>query len=423
MSEPVSNVEIEDVLSSIRRLVSEENRPPLRRTPKDEQHKPTRLVLTPSLLVADSVADASVDDTISDSAKDSAGISTQAEQVVDPVRDEPETAYEGTDEPAEEMPPVIPAEFDQVAQEPTEDTAQTAEADGPADLSGFEHTTDGDPDSDHEADDAPWIDPDSTLFEAAESAETPPDDDVNLSGDNLEGVAQESVAESQEQTDTLSDDVVTDEAPAQPGWWRAETPDEDVQPQETQDDTGGAAQLESTGSETGLVQSDEADPHPTGDDRLNTATLSDKIAVLEAKIGQTQDQWEPDGETDDDYAGTPVETIEWQDHDASAEPEAEIETNIDADVTPPDAETDDLQEPEATNATTAAAQADPSPDDDVLDILSDDDTILDEESLRELVAEIVRQELQGALGERITRNVRKLVRREIHRALTAQELD
>ena len=33
------------------------------------------------------------------------------------------------------------------------------------------------------------------------------------------------------------------------------------------------------------------------------------------------------------------------------------------------------------------------------------------------------EELQGALGERITRNVRKLVRREIQRALTAQDLE
>ena len=40
-----------------------------------------------------------------------------------------------------------------------------------------------------------------------------------------------------------------------------------------------------------------------------------------------------------------------------------------------------------------------------------------------MVAEIVRQELQGTLGERITRNVRKLVRREIHRALTSQDFD
>jgi cell pole-organizing protein PopZ len=56
-------------------------------------------------------------------------------------------------------------------------------------------------------------------------------------------------------------------------------------------------------------------------------------------------------------------------------------------------------------------------------LLAEDETVLDEETLRELVAEIVRQELQGALGERITRNVRKLVRREIQRALTSNELE
>lgn len=48
--------------------------------------------------------------------------------------------------------------------------------------------------------------------------------------------------------------------------------------------------------------------------------------------------------------------------------------------------------------------------------------MIDEETLRDMVSEIVRQELQGALGERITRNVRKLVRREIQRALTAHDL-
>ncbi len=43
--------------------------------------------------------------------------------------------------------------------------------------------------------------------------------------------------------------------------------------------------------------------------------------------------------------------------------------------------------------------------------------------LRDLVAEIIREELQGALGERITRNVRMLVRREINRALEARGLE
>ena len=43
--------------------------------------------------------------------------------------------------------------------------------------------------------------------------------------------------------------------------------------------------------------------------------------------------------------------------------------------------------------------------------------------LRNLVTEIVRQELAGELGERITRNVRKLVRREIARAMTGADAD
>ena len=49
--------------------------------------------------------------------------------------------------------------------------------------------------------------------------------------------------------------------------------------------------------------------------------------------------------------------------------------------------------------------------------------ILDEETLRDIIAEVVREELQGALGQRITRNVRKMVRREIRLALAAEDLE
>lgn len=52
-----------------------------------------------------------------------------------------------------------------------------------------------------------------------------------------------------------------------------------------------------------------------------------------------------------------------------------------------------------------------------------ENTVVDEEFLRDIVSEIVRQELQGELGERITRNVRKLVRREIHRAMASRDFD
>lgn len=57
-------------------------------------------------------------------------------------------------------------------------------------------------------------------------------------------------------------------------------------------------------------------------------------------------------------------------------------------------------------ARTPAASSEPS-----------DDEIIDEGVLYQIVAHIVRQELQGELGEKITRNIRKLVRSEVAREL------
>lgn len=61
------------------------------------------------------------------------------------------------------------------------------------------------------------------------------------------------------------------------------------------------------------------------------------------------------------------------------------------------------------------------------EVLTDKDgnpvTVLDEDALSQIVRLLIREELQGVLGERITQNVRKLVRAEINRALTAQSLD
>ena len=146
-----------------------------------------------------------------------------------------------------------------------------------------------------------------------------------------------------------------------------------------------------------------------GTDDLNTgraATLGAKIKALEAAIAQAPDQqWEPDGSAADELAGTHFRTMRWRDHvepepDARPRPEPEtVESTAYLDV--------EESEPEEERRTAGASE----------------ELLLDEDALRDMVAEIVRQELQGALGERITRNVRKLVRREIHRALTAQELD
>ena len=54
---------------------------------------------------------------------------------------------------------------------------------------------------------------------------------------------------------------------------------------------------------------------------------------------------------------------------------------------------------------------------------SDEALTYDEQVLRDLVRDLIREELQGALGERITRNVRKLVRAEIARVIATQDLE
>lgn len=78
--------------------------------------------------------------------------------------------------------------------------------------------------------------------------------------------------------------------------------------------------------------------------------------------------------------------------------------------------------PERGDAEDAAGQEDDTSGEMVpstLDLQAEADAQL----LREIVADIVRQELQGPLGERITRSVRMLVRREINRALASRDFE
>jgi hypothetical protein len=142
-------------------------------------------------------------------------------------------------------------------------------------------------------------------------------------------------------------------------------------------------------------------PAPTPEPAV---TLEAKIAELEAVIGETKDEWEPNGDEE------PTSGYhDWEDADDEAEePSIMVE--------------EDFQDVEA-----AAGFDDIEADEDDVAIgdlgLGNDDAVIDEDMLRDLVSEIVRQELQGALGERITRNVRKLVRREIQRALTVKDFE
>ena len=177
-------------------------------------------------------------------------------------------------------------------------------------------------------------------------------------------------------------------------------------PSDAEDDTHHVADVEEDDTddlvtdaapETDTVIADAHSPDRTAQ------TLSEKIATLETLVASRSDEWEPDDPGADAYAGTEAPTLAWEDAETAATPTFSHHAKPAEDAH--DAEAEDTLE------------------DDDAQVFSSDEDVLDEDALRDLVADIVREELQGALGERITRNVRKLVRREIHRALAAQELE
>ncbi|MBO9431774.1 hypothetical protein [Sulfitobacter sp. R18_1] len=166
------------------------------------------------------------------------------------------------------------------------------------------------------------------------------------------------------------------------------------------------------------------------------ASRSDKLAALETAIGKISDDWDPDAPGDNDYSGTEPPAMEWKDDAELDAPEAPIADTATVEAeTPvpsrPQPTTPQLEEQVRRFADSGPRVADPAATAPEFDYAAPaqeaggagEDQFLDEEALRDMVTEIVRAELQGALGERITRNVRKLVRREIHRALTAQDLE
>lgn len=130
-------------------------------------------------------------------------------------------------------------------------------------------------------------------------------------------------------------------------------------------------------------------------DREVTAITDDLVAQeLEGR------DW-PEGDAPEAGTDVPEEYVE--DTDYQPEPEADAPSGW----------------PEQADAAVSSELSDD--DDGALDDLSE--AVGKDEALRGLISEIVRQELSGALGERITRNVRKLVRRELRQMLSSGDFD
>lgn len=199
---------------------------------------------------------------------------------------------------------------------------------------------------------------------------------------------------------------------------------------------------------SGDVEEEATDPNSA---QRDYPTLAERIAELEAAVGNTPAEWEPDGSEDQaqhapNAVVLPLNPAARRHAEADTGPrtnEADLVFAVPGD-TESDAPEDELANdaggdetfshgsPKSEELTppgvpvptaTFRHRGQPPAPNEPEQAAGDDPAILDEAALRDLVAEIVREELQGGLGERITRNVRKLVRAEIQRAFAARDLD
>ncbi|MFC6686939.1 hypothetical protein [Jhaorihella thermophila] len=429
MSDPVSKTVIEDVLSSIRRLVSEDSRIGPRRVVSRERVAQDKLVLTPALRVAD-------DET-------SEGESESWIDEINALRDETgwfsnQFGNNAADEGA------APDGIDLVEAEPAEtEREETGIAPEPEMAAAFEpDRVDDSPDAESGLDvgKEPWRDPEATLFASAREAgceavtERPDENDVIDPSDG--GAAGEFQPR-------LHLDLVERESS---GDLKGGEPADDPRAETDREADEGADSFRESISDDIIEPAEEGigDGEALEEDfERRTENLTAKIKALEEAIGRSHEQFEPDGPGEDDYAGTPVRPIEWENggNPSRSSPAGVIRGVFERETIA--AQPEGMPEQDGHGADGRAQDGEgkgaggdirgmfvhrppePHASDDSREPVSvfDDEAVLDEESLRELVADIVRQELQGALGERITRNVRKLVRREIHRALAAKELE
>lgn len=385
MSDPVSNAEIEDVLSSIRRLVSEEPSPLIRRKPAAEAAK-ERFVLTPALRVPDNADDAA-------DAED--GGDRAPAEPVEPAAaiDDAEAALQADD--AEAALQADDAEERYISHRQTLE-GRIAELEA-----ALQNTADE------------W-EPDGSEMPSAEPISMPA---LRSRAEPADEVADDAAEEEPAAPETAAESAVPDLSEADDALIEA-------------DDATAAGE-----PETPLLLDDPA-PDTAAEARDDVAAGAEDAASVVFRHGPAKAETAmgaeiaPDAEADEPGGGEAAEAraFEAAEEPASA-PEAAEAAQDEADA--PDQEADprgtvlsaDAEDDSLTANLHDEAEADGlDGEEDGFDMFSSD-AVLDENALRELVGQLVREELQGVLGERITRNVRRLVRREIQRALAMNELE
>ncbi len=153
-----------------------------------------------------------------------------------------------------------------------------------------------------------------------------------------------------------------------------------------------------------------------------TEARDDRDEIDDAEVIEETPSTMDAGFEDTDFDEAFAADIEVADLEAAEIDEAEIEDAEIVDDVPTQA-FDDVEEAQEAPETTMAPDPEPNLEEELALAGYADEDIMDEEALRDLVAQVIREELQGELGQRITRNVRLLVRREVQRAMSLREFE
>ena len=410
MSDPVTNVEIEDVLSSIRRLVADDARvaPPVKKA------VPERLVLTPAQRVKDDVApEKATDDPLSEA-------DTEAAPAARPVATQKQEYPQ--DLPIDEVPGDAKlSDFGEVEGAfPDIDDFESVEVQDKADNDRPEDFEVQDAAHDESEADKPWLEL-GRLIEVEVAAALK---DVPSSEDVDDARSEEEVHAEPEVSDPLSD--------------------AELSPAETEFDEELALAPFAVHDDVSVSDSDTPDTDDVHIDEVPTPpqTLEEKVAALGRLVARDSHEFEEERDTANADELTAVSRpMTWSRSTTNEDAEyvEDVPTpqdDIDVSAVQPDtADSVESEPPDMSVEVAIEPEVEPEPEPEV-EKPSDATAVvvqselpqtpglqLDEDMLRDLVGDIVRQELQGALGERITRNVRKLVRREIHRMLISQEME
>ncbi|UWQ08778.1 hypothetical protein K3X41_03880 [Aliiroseovarius crassostreae] len=436
MSDPVSNADIEDVLSSIRRLVSENPAPQPAgqngsgqigsghtgsgqsahgqsqgRAPSTESVD--KLVLTPAFRVHENAtgrdaperAETPVsEDAIHEVMEDA--FLEDRDEVTDDQSDAAELPTQADDDVMFLHRPLNLAQEDGIADRvedpgaeegdvPSEEALSDPRLEAGMELNGQEVTPEPAVENDQGDDGVAVLEQSPT--DAGDLAEDHPTF-AAPQGDAAEG------AEGGESLDPVEDKFVSTSVQAEP-----ETSEETTavvaSVEDMTSDAAASEAEENSGLEHRVAELEAAvnDSHVEFEPDLGDAVEDLGPGIFLRRRAQTHmDAAQPDSAPSHEQDETPVSNQDLDDLDAELAAFIEEDKNIDG-----VAEAVSADEEDATLFAEDQAETD----------------LIDEDMLRDLVMRLVREELQGAVGEKITRNVRRLVRREVERALTLRSLE